>query len=192
MPLTVSYGGGTLSALADRLDREIKLTEADFLYAGNRQKARILNRTQAGVDINSTAFAPYSTKGPYYWYPGRGQGDKRRRSAAGRAAKKVGGTRTRLGVKFASYADFKSQLGRGTVDLTGPSAPHMLQAIVVQGRPDGFLVGIYGNEADRAEGHNIGFGRLPKREFFGFGPQDEAAILVDLEKFIAMRLDKIL
>lgn len=192
MPLTVTWGGRSLDQVALDVERAA-LTETDMLYILNRQKSRILERTQRGVDINGNAFAPYSTKGPYYYYPSHGLSVKSRKAAAGRKAKQTGGTRTRLGVKYSSYGAFKSALGRGVVDLLGPTAPHMLQAIVVAARgTDSGILGIYGSEADRAEGHNIGFGHLPKREFFGFGPDDEEAILKDLDSIVGARLDKIL
>jgi hypothetical protein len=203
MPLSVSYGGQPVELLARRIAHDGLLTVEDLLYALNRQKTRILERTARGVDVNESPFAPYSTHGPYYFYPVRfsktyhigafTKQNRTRGAAASRFAKKVGGSRTRLGVKYASYAAFKSALGRSAVDLMGPSAPHMLQAIVVKATsPEAGVVGIYGSEADRAEGHNVGAGRLPKREFFGWGPKDEEAMIADLEKMQTARLGKIL
>lgn len=191
MPLEVRFSGRVPEQFAKDYEKAATVTEADMLYVLNRQKSRILERTQRGVDINGSPFAPYSRRGPFYYYPGKAA--KSRSGAAGRFQRKVGGTRTRLGVKFASYADFKASLGRGVVDLTGPNAPHMLQAIVVRARgaAEG-IIGIYGSEADRAEGHNTGTGRLPRREFFGFGPADEAAANKDLEMILSTRIEKIL
>lgn len=192
MPLSISFGGQPLSIVADKVEAA-GLTSTDILYGLNRQKARILDRTARGVDLNGSAFAPYSTRGPYYYYPNRGATPGARRASAGRLGKKIGaGVRTRVGLKFASYADFKSALGRGTVDLFGPRAPHMMQAIVVKSTGgDSGTIGIYGPEADRATGHNTGFGHLPKREFFGWGAGDEAAMLKDLDKILSARLDDI-
>lgn len=193
MPLSVTFGGRTLASVALDVEKAGRMDETDMLYILNRQKTRILERTARGVDINGSPFAPYSTKGPFYYYPARGLGGRQRKAAAGRKARQLGGQRTRLGVKFASYAAFKAGLGRGVVDLLGPTAPHMLQAIVVAARgADNGILGIYGSEADRAEGHNTGFGHLPKREFFGFGASDEAAIQTDLDSIIGARLEKIL
>lgn len=196
MPLEVRFSGRTPEQFAKDYEKAATVTEADMLYVLNRQKSRILDRTQNGLDINGTPFAPYSRRGPYYYYPGgavgRKMADKSRKGAASRFARKVGGVRTRVGVKFASYADFKASMGRGVVDLTGPRAPHMLQAIVVKATSTGGVIGIYGSEADRAEGHNIGAGRLPKREFFGFGAGDEDAANKDLETILSTRISKIL
>lgn len=211
MPVTFQFGKA--SEFVANFKAAASITVGDVLYALNRQKSRILDRTMKGVDVNGAGFAPYSTNGPYYYYPGKAS--KNRSGAAGRFAKKVGGTKTRLGVKFASYAAFKASLGRSVVDLMGPSAPHMLQAIVVRvaGRTitDGFspsggdnrpidggvgaeaqgTIGIYGPEADRAEGHNTGAGHLPKREFFGFGAADEQAVVDDIATMQGARLDQL-
>ncbi len=188
MGVDVKFGGQPMEVLIGGLDRETQVREPDILYALNRQKTRILERTARGVDINGQAFVPYSSKGPYYYYPGKAS--KGRGAAAGRTAKKLGGQRTRLGVKFASYGDFKRSLGRGAVDLLGPSAPHMLQAIVVktEGRNSG-VIGIYGPEADRAEGHNTGGGHLPKREFFGASDSDLDMIGADIKALMEVRLN---
>jgi len=206
MPIIFSFGNQPVSALTNQLDKAGRVTAADMLYALNRQKTRILDRTAHGQDINGSAFAPYSTKGPYYYYPGaagrsrmfRIAFQKQRGGAARRFAKKVGAQRTRLGVKFASYAAFKQSLGRSVVDLMGASAPHMLQALVVQVGGTGATpvtqgtIGIYGDAADRAEGHNTGAGHLPKREFFGFGSKDEDLISADIESLMSARMSKIL
>jgi hypothetical protein len=49
----------------------------------------------------------------------------------------------------------------------------MLQEIVVTLRGDTIVVGIYGEAALRAEGHNIGIpGRLPQRHWFDLSLQD--------------------
>lgn len=193
MPLSISFGGQPLSIVADKIEKA-GVTSADILYGLNRQKTRMLERTARGVDLNGSAFTPYSQRGPYYYYPNRGATPGARRASAGRLGKKIGaGVRTRVGLKFASYAAFKAALGRGTVDLFGPRAPHMLQAIVVKssGLLGGGTIGIYGPEADRATGHNTGFGHLPKREFFGWGANDEVLMLKDLETILSARLDDI-
>jgi hypothetical protein len=85
-----------------------------------------------------------------------------------------GTKRTGIGIKFPNYGAFKAHLGRSTVDLRGPRAPHMLQAITVSASIGGMLtLGIYGDAADRAEGHNEGTRRgLPKRRFFDASEDD--------------------
>ncbi len=191
MPVGLTFDGQPVEVLISGLENAAKVTAADILYALNRQKTRILDRTSKGVDADGAPFAPYSTKGPYYFYPGRAA--KNRRAAASRFARKTGETRTSVGVKYASYAAFKQALGRSVVDLMGPTAPHMLQAIVVRSGGGGQgTIGIYGNEADRAEGHNTGAGHLPKREFFAFGEQDTADITADIESLMSARLGKLL
>ena len=189
MPLSISFGGQSLSVIADKIEAAA-LTQADILYGLKRQKARILDRTARGVDLNGGAFAPYSTKGPYYYYPNKGAKPGQRRASAAAFGKKIGaGTRTRLGLKFASYAAFKASMGRGVVDLLGPKAPHMLQAIVVKtDSASAGTIGIYGPEADRATGHNTGFGHLPKREFFGWGAGDDVEMMKDLDTIMSARL----
>lgn len=172
----------------------IKITVGDLALAGQLIRSDIREKTAAGIDVEGLAFAPYSTKGPYYYNPSTGggkflQGDKAKaqRSAKTlqRALKKVGGggqlSRTGRTIRFDSYAAFKAAFGRTTVDLHGVTPPHMLDAIVV--RVDGHttnatgsefvagnatvVVGIYGDEAHRASGHNNGARFLPRRHFFG-------------------------
>jgi hypothetical protein len=107
------------------------------------------------VDVNETAFTPYSAKGPIYYYPGTQT--KNRKAAVNRIARKIGITgnsktiavkglkgqyvqKTGKGLKFSSYAALKAAFGRLTVDLRGLVAPHMLQAMVV--RVQEFSLGI--------------------------------------------------
>ena len=211
-------------------------TQGDALYAAQRQRTRILERTERGVDVNGAAFAPYSENGPYYYYPnpgrrsvgpiGKGQYEKKQKAAVRRLLKittdvsttraeylggtSVGGvpTKSGLGIRFESYADFKRSLGRAGVDLLGPRAPHMLQAIIVatdagtggnltdedvglgsRTSPAKLIrIGIYGTEADRASGHNQGTSRLPKRYFFGASDQDIQDIGADIQERVVRRV----
>lgn len=182
--------------------------ESDLLYAGHRQRARILERTARGVDVNESPFAPYSTKRPYYYYPFGRVGTRRvptdtQKRAAQRMLKKltpamsraeaaaagVRLTRSGRGIRFeGGYGAFKHWLGRSTVDLRGPKAPHMLQAIVVK-TPwrDTLLIGIYGEFAQRAEGHNRGTAHLPRRRFFGASDQDLREMVNDIRAHMAAR-----
>jgi len=122
----------------------------------------------------------------------------------------VGGVKTRngQGIRFESYADFKASLGRAGVDLTGPRAPHMLQAIEVRANGNGFgtrdvstgsrnpvtefSLGIYGEPAGRATGHNTGVNprwkRKHKRTFFGANESDLQAMEADMGARISVRL----
>jgi len=54
--------GGDPAANIIRLRASVEPTREDKLYAGERQKARILGRTSMGVDVDGNAFAPYSKK----------------------------------------------------------------------------------------------------------------------------------
>lgn len=208
-------------------------TEGDAIYAAQRQRSRILERTANGVDVDGAPFEPYSTKGPYYYYPnkvGRNKASvKRNKAAVSRLLKRLagvsefreeqdiaggsGGTKTRggEGIRFDSYADFKRSLGRLGVDLRGPRAPHMLQAIAVgtgiertvgddqtlglNERPEPAVVvviGIYGEEAGRATGHNTGenprWKSRHQRRFLGATDADLKAMSDDIGMRIAMRL----
>jgi hypothetical protein len=185
-----------------------KVAADDASYAINRQKNRILERTARGVDVDGRPFAPYSTNGPYYYYPNARVGnssftERQNKAAASRlkrklergAAKNAAGemrlTRTGKGIVFQSYAAFKRWLGRTAVDLRGPRAPHMLQALVVKisGNPvTEARLGIYGAEAERASGHNYGSRRLPRRKFLGANESDKKSILADIKARIMERL----
>ncbi len=151
-----------LVRIVERTLQDIDPTEGDLLFAAERQRTRILERTARGVDFEGRPFAPYSERGPYY----------------------------RRGVKYASYADYKRQLGRNTVDLTGDRAPHMLQATVSKARGAvEAIVGIYGAEADRASGHNEGNpGKgLPQRRFLDASDADVDAMLDDIRERVLAR-----
>jgi hypothetical protein len=114
--------------------------------------------------------------------------------------------RERDTIKFASYDAFKRALGRTNVDLMGPRAPHMLQAIeirsggshlggteapVYEGSPDEaneLVMGIYGEKAAIAQGHNTGDGTNKRRRFFGANDFDAKAMLLEIYSHIALRL----
>lgn len=175
---------------------KVPLMRTDLEVAGQREKTRIIQRTLRGVDFQGRKFAPYSTNGPIYVYPQHRGTVKARRAAAQRLYRQLGkrGTgaqRTRLGIRFDSYAAYKASLGRspGVVDLYGPRAPHMLQAIVVRVEGDTIILGIYGEEALRASGHNEGIpGRLPQRRFFDISRAELALIKQDILASVTARL----
>jgi hypothetical protein len=204
-------GGKEVEQYFIDLARNAQPTEGDALYASQRQRTRILRRTARGVDVDEIPFAPYSENGPYYYYPNgrvgnKKTGQKKNHEAAKRLSKKIGGTVTRNGIKFESYAAFKAAMGRGDVDLRGPRAPHMLQAIAVKtgsssnladeeveltDKPnvvDEAVIGIYGKEAERASGHNQGGRHLPKRRFFGASAADVVAMIQDVTSRVVARL----
>jgi hypothetical protein len=192
--------------------------KSDLLYAGKRQKTRILDRTAKGLDVNGAAFAPYNTTRPYYYYPGNkgsrasiaflknksagyGMGVKELRTvlkrevtARNRFFNKIGLKNVEgvhktagAGIYYPSYAAFKASLGRAGVDLTGPKAPHMLQAIQVLIREGEIVIGIYGDEAERAEKHNFGLDHMPKREFFAANDAEVSLMTDDVLEMIVQR-----
>ena len=183
-------------------DRRTVRTE-DIELVAEEHKTRILTRTADGLDFEEKPFAPYSTKGPYYYYPngrskGLGGAVTRDRIAAKRFHAKINAGRgvaigevTRGGaVKFASYAEFKKALGRTTVDLFGPRAPHMLQSIVkTTTGPLEVKLGIYDAEkAAIASGHQNGNSRgLPQRKFFAISDADKEAIKARLVEIMQQR-----
>lgn len=170
-------------------------------YAGEKQKERILERTAAGVDVDGIPFEPYNSTRPYYWYPRSGGAAHKRIASADRAHRKLGeGTRTiaraggsGLGIKFPSYAAAKAAFGRAVVDLFGlHGAPHMLQAIIVKVTGLDLTIGIYGDEAKRAEAINEGLGNQPRRHFFGASEGDLRQMGSDVMDFIMARVKKVL
>jgi hypothetical protein len=219
----------------------VKPTVGDALYAAQRQRTRMVDRTLRGVDVEGASFEPYDTSRPYYYYPqgrvGRNKSTvKQRKAAARRLLKRIGEvesnfqerhwgkipginkhgdtgarlTRNGQGLRFDNYAAFKMALGRAGVDLTGPRAPHMLQAIEVHAGGTGFgtadvssassepvnefTIGIYGEPAGRARAHNTGYcprwAREHKRYFLGASAADLQQIVADLYARIRARLMK--
>lgn len=214
MPVTISMsGGGDPGKLIRLAKSKVLPTTEDALYAGQRQRTRILDRTAKGVDAKGASMAPYSRDGPYYYNPnGRLAGtaagakisEKSQKAATRRLFKKLGGgadggpqiSSTGRSIRFASYAAFKRYLGRSGVDLRGPKAPHMLQGVTVKadGSPGGVAagvrVGIYGEAAERANAHNEGLGNVPRRRFFDVGPGDAGTMAKEIETIIRARARK--
>jgi len=212
MPSAVAVktsGGGDPVNLVIGWKKALKPTADDLVYAGQRQRTRILERTARGVDVDEKPFRLYSDRGPYYYNPNgrlsaalRGRiSEGQQKGAARRFLTKIATreergrsgaprlSRTGRTIRFDSYGDFKHWLGRTTVDLRGPRAPHMLQAITVKTNGDAELVlGIYGEPAERATGHNVGTRRLPQRKFFGASAEDAKRMIRDLYERIKGRL----
>ena len=212
-------GGVTPEQMLDQISAALQPTEADKLWAGNVIKSGILERTARGVDYKGQPFAPYNDSRPFYYYPGsamgnllrkRGRGDDAKvyedwshgrndvRRSVKRLHKKLGGagaiTKGGTGIRFESYAAFKTSLGRAGVDLRGPHAPHMLQAIVVKIDGGEAVVGIYDDfAAAKASGHNDGLHRhLPQRQFMEASEEDVQLIIRDLEPRLLGRARKLL
>lgn len=192
-------GGGDVVRLAAELERAIEPTRDDVLAVLEWKRARVIELTGQGLDFEGLPFAAYSEKSPYTWYPaGRhasGRTPKSKLDAAKRMRRKLGaGTVTESGgIRFESYGAFKRSLGRAGVDLTGPSAPHMLQELVsrVIGEGEGRL-GIYGTEkAAIAEYHNEGTPRMPKRRFLDTAAADVPVMTEILTRRVEARLAKL-
>lgn len=190
-----------------QMRRGFEFTARDVQYGADRQRARMLQRTeQKGVDVNGTPFKPYSEKGPYYYNPNakdqaevlgagavgriaakkstiRREATFRQKAAVNRLATKTGAAKSSTGrtLKFDSYADFKRSLGRTVVDLRGPRAPHMLQAVTakVQHAARQFIIGVYGRKAALARAHNAGDG-VPKRRWFAASREEMKQIGKDI------------
>lgn len=218
-------GGGPVEILELEL-HDVLPTEGDLLAAGQHKRSRILRLTDRGDDVDGRPFAAYNSTRPYYFYPA-GPGSlkrndaelKRNKAAVKRFARKVGRTkaavtRSGLGIRFPSYDAFKhTYLGRSNVDLRGPRAPHMLQALVVRAgsieqagedRQVGlndhpatatdFSVGIYGQEAIRANGLNSEDRPkgMPQRRFIGSSERDTFELSNLIVRRVARRMkDKI-
>lgn len=214
--IKTSTGGDPVVLMADLTSRMLP-DEQDIALALENQRTRILERTAQGLDAEGKPFAPYSDRGPFYYYPSTQRGRSFRpsqkvlgkiwdgkstfgreyfkvlRASAKRMAAKIGfeGQQTPGGgLKFASYKEFKDSIGRTVVDLTGPRAPHMLQAMVVRVRSalEG-AIGVYGPEAARASGHHEGNPKvnLPRRRFLGASEADQAAMVADMAERAAER-----
>ena len=187
-------GGKSPARVIVELKKGIQPTAADLQFAGERQRARIINRTEdRGVDVDGRPFAPYSTKGPYYYYPNRTAGRKSRRRSASRTARTVGGAHVTPGggLRFASYAAAKRAFGRSRVDLRGlpGGGGHMLNAIqvVVRGASQ-IVLGIFGEKAAIAAGHHRGAGNLPRRRWFDASREDLKEIGRDVLDRVAARV----
>jgi hypothetical protein len=225
--ITIKTSSGADPAqVIERLKQKLRPDSQSVMYAMEMQRTRILERTQNGLDVDGRPFAPYSTKGPYYYYPNGRVGNskfstKQTKASVQRLYRKIGQiegeytslpahilakipgvsehgdtgakkTKNGLGIKFNSYAAFKAALGRGAVDLRGPRAPHMLQGILIKlagGSPvSEARMGIYGDAADRASGHNYGARNLPIRRFLGVSQSDLKQMANDIVQHLMSRI----
>jgi hypothetical protein len=151
-------------------------TRSPFYFYPNRDAAS--GRTSEGRAARATA-------------------SKNRHAKTGRI-----GVRTPTGIRYESYAAAKAAHGVSNVNLFGMEQhPHMLDAMLVKaGGAESSLIdaefakggssemnafeanqpctsmqlGFWGDEADRAKGHNEGTSKLPKREFFALNASDLA------------------
>lgn len=186
------------SAYILSLKQKSKPTTAMLELVVEQFKTDMLDKTARGVDAEERPFTAYSTKSTYIYYPNGRLGSKGNSLKAAQGAAKrfhakinagrgtpIGQVTPGGGIKFANYAEFKKALGRTTVDLTGPRAPHMLQAIVRTTRGNlEVSLGIYGDEAKRASGHNNGGKNLPRRKFFAVSAKDKENMRLRLLKLV--------
>lgn len=102
-------GGGDPKRIIQRWRKAAQPTAGDALYASQRQRSRILERTGRGVSVEGSAFPRYSTKGTYYYNPNgrlnRGSrstvSPKQQQSAVKRAFRKIVGESNRRKFEFA-------------------------------------------------------------------------------------------
>jgi phage gpG-like protein len=185
-----------------RLKAKHRPTQADNLALAEFGKTKILKLTEQGLDFAGNSFAPYSTKGPIYVYPNSAGSRKatasQRHGSSTRFAKAIGRSDTknksRIGLKFASYADYKASLGGGgKVNLSGPNN-HMLRQLQTKSTAQNFTIGIYdeataviatahNNGAQTGRGHKV---RLPQRRFLDFSRQT----LAELQAWLGNLLEK--
>jgi len=139
--------GSTPQVVMQRFQDALQPTVGDCLLLGQIARSQIRKRTFSGVDSEGASFAPYSTKGPYYFYPNGDVGSTRGGSAAVKHARataaknrfaKLGGAkgvgvRTPYGIRYESYAAAKAAHGADGVNLFGMEQhSHMLDAIIVR------------------------------------------------------------
>lgn len=180
-------GGGDPLTYTLQLARVGRPTAGDVVYAAGRQKTRILQRSQRGVDVNGSPFVAYSPKYAKF------------REKKGRNATPVDLTFTGLMNKSMTVT-----VG-GLQSISGGDAP-----------VNDFALGFYGDEAVRARAHNEGAtirtrkgsGRgikntessqrrsensketftMPKRHFFDANEQDLQQMQADIGAHIQARL----
>lgn len=211
--MPVNWKGGDPEVAIANLKKKYTITSRAAQFAVDRQMARMLKRTDpgtGGVDVNGAPFEPYGETGPYYYNPNandkaeifgagalarirsgkstfKSEAEKRQLSSLSRLQKKIGGTisRSRKSLKFASYGAFKRALGRSGVDLRGPRAPHMLQAVIskVEHAARQMIIGVYDREkAKLARIHNTGSG-VPKRRWFAASRKELKDMISDIAQF---------
>lgn len=195
--------GGSVDQLLINLKTSLTTNQEDMLLVGNIVKSGIRERSAKGVDADEQGFAPYSTKGPYYYNPSTGGGKfpAPHVSVQKKSAARVHGllskhgithqlSRTGTTIKFDSYAAFKAAFGRGgIVDLLGIDPPHMLDAMEVRAiGNDVASVTIGGEAAERASAHNEGEGRVPMRHFFAIAAADVERIIGVISQRLLSRI----
>ena len=156
-------GGGDPVAHIQQMQAAVVTTTGDMLLCGQIVRSRIVQRTTVGTDMNGAPFTPYSTKGPYYFYPNGpvGRSHEERAKQTARRFKAIGskGHRTPLGIRYESYADAKASHGRANVDLFNLiQEPHMMNGIAVKAG---------GSEIDMAGGDIMSLGASSELDAWG-------------------------
>lgn len=202
-------GWQSIERLANNLESTAFATAGDLAFAMDHQQQRILGRTARFVDYEENPFKEYDEKRPYYYYPdGAGLSKSAHQARIAGIHAKTGGTRTKTGIRYESYAAFKRALGSLGVDLRGPEDPHMLDLMIVKvdgvsfkfgqfdynllPRPANTItLGIYETEKGQiAAAHNEGLGRMPQREFFAISSNDKDRIIADIEMRLKRRFER--
>lgn len=136
------------------------MNAAMYLELGNTVVALMQERTAAGKDIQGRDFADYSTR-PFYapvtnrppGYPTPAGG---RLTESGKSMHFPGG-----------WKEYKGGIGRGTTPQLSVSG-QMLGAMQVSSTDKGAVISFATAEAgEKAHGHQMGAGHLPRREHFG-------------------------
>lgn len=190
---------------------KVQPTQGDILWATARQARRIQERTVSGLDINQSAFAPYSVAKPFYHTPRTDGSLRSRREASLHHARFYGAHRARgsVSVRYESYATFKASRGVLQPDLGGMEGRLLsnmeisvdgntysldaaerigLNESVAPGSIGG--IGIYGEEAAKIGlAHNTGVPsrNLPQRHWMGISDGDLAMISEDIKTRVMER-----
>ena len=151
----------------------VQPTIGDGLYAASILYHNIRERTERGVDVNGSQFAPYS------------EGYRKRK------AKELGSADVVDLFGFQNHTHMLNTIvfHTGGLDAQLSNGVHPVEG----GDPlYHFEVGIYGDEAKRAEWHNTGAGRNPQRHFFDASQDDLQQMEAGIGQLIQARIQKVL
>jgi hypothetical protein len=164
IPMTATFtgpGGGDPVAEIHSLSVAVLPTEGDMLYALQRQRSRILNRTAAGVDVDGSPFQGYT---PGY---------------AKQKAKYGRGDTVDLRGRNAPNMLQAMVVTSGSLSEDGDSDQPTTEG----------TIGFYDDRsAMLAEIHNEGEGHQPRRRFFAASDEELDAMHEDIGARIEVRL----
>jgi hypothetical protein len=157
----------------------VQPTEGDMLYALERQRTRILQRTAAGMDVNGAAFTPYSA------------GYAKQKSRYGR-----GGTVDLRGRNAPNMLQAMVTTSGSTTDgdsdtpADGGSIGFYddRSAMLAQVHNEGATIRTRQGTGKRKAGRGAGSFAMPKREFFGASDEDMNDMHADIGSRIEIRL----